>query len=227
MFLSRLTLKITPSTRSLSALLDPAQRGEAMDAHHRVIWSAFTEASDQRDYLWRADGRGTFYTLSKHAPVESDFVDVQSRPFTPALSPGDRLTFLLRANAVRTVTYPDDLAPNGKPRRRKQDVVMHKMRSDDLDRSDRMDVAQTEGRHWLDRHGERAGFTVASSQVSSYGTVTIPAGRGRRRGQPHFGIMELTGSLEVADPDAFLPALSAGFGSAKAFGCGLMMIRRA
>jgi CRISPR system Cascade subunit CasE len=33
--------------------------------------------------------------------------------------------------------------------------------------------------------------------------------------------------LEVVSPDVFLEALARGFGKAKAFGCGLMLIRRA
>ena len=33
--------------------------------------------------------------------------------------------------------------------------------------------------------------------------------------------------IEVTDPPAFLARLAAGFGRAKAFGCGLMLIRRA
>jgi len=37
----------------------------------------------------------------------------------------------------------------------------------------------------------------------------------------------MTGALEIADPAAFLARLAQGFGRAKAFGCGLMLIRRA
>ena len=42
-----------------------------------------------------------------------------------------------------------------------------------------------------------------------------------------FGILDLTGLLEVTDPPLFLSHLAAGFGRAMAFGCGLMLIRRA
>jgi CRISPR system Cascade subunit CasE len=40
-------------------------------------------------------------------------------------------------------------------------------------------------------------------------------------------MLEMTGRLEVNEPEAFLSHLSQGFGRAKAFGCGLMLIRRA
>ena len=42
-----------------------------------------------------------------------------------------------------------------------------------------------------------------------------------------FSVLDFTGVLEVRDPAAFLAAIARGFGRAKAFGCGLMLIRRA
>ena len=37
----------------------------------------------------------------------------------------------------------------------------------------------------------------------------------------------MSGEITITDPAAFLSKLPLGFGSAKAFGCGLMLIRRA
>jgi CRISPR system Cascade subunit CasE len=51
--------------------------------------------------------------------------------------------------------------------------------------------------------------------------------RGRRHGGAMLGIAELEGQLDVTDPDAFAAKVAAGFGRAKAFGCGLMLLRRA
>ena len=42
-----------------------------------------------------------------------------------------------------------------------------------------------------------------------------------------FSTLDFDGILTVNDPAAFLLALSRGFGAAKAYGCGLMLIRRA
>jgi CRISPR system Cascade subunit CasE len=42
-----------------------------------------------------------------------------------------------------------------------------------------------------------------------------------------FSALDLSGVLEVQDGEPFLAALLSGFGKAKAFGCGLMLIRRA
>ncbi|MDX2120628.1 MAG: type I-E CRISPR-associated protein Cas6/Cse3/CasE, partial [Gemmatimonadota bacterium] len=60
-------------------------------------------------------------------------------------------------------------------------------------------------------------------RVNRYETLSLD-----RPGAPmQIGVLDLEGTLYVTDPSAFLGALGAGFGRAKAFGCGLMLIRRA
>ena len=54
-----------------------------------------------------------------------------------------------------------------------------------------------------------------------------PDGKGPRQRPLTFSVLDLEGELEVTDPALFLRSLAAGFGRAKAFGCGLMLIRRA
>ena len=54
----------------------------------------------------------------------------------------------------------------------------------------------------------------------------LPSHHSKRKGQPQFGILDFLGTIEVTEPDQFLEALHRGFGRAKAFGCGLMLIRR-
>ncbi|WP_408742519.1 type I-E CRISPR-associated protein Cas6/Cse3/CasE [Acetobacter peroxydans] len=41
------------------------------------------------------------------------------------------------------------------------------------------------------------------------------------------GILDLSGRIEITDPSLFLTQMAQGFGRAKSFGCGLMLIRRA
>ncbi len=81
------------------------------------------------------------------------------------------------------------------------------------------------GRAWLARQGEACGFTPADDiAVDGYDRVSIP----RDPGKPAvFGVLDLQGVLAVDDPPRFLAALCRGFGRARAFGCGLMLIRRA
>ena len=76
---------------------------------------------------------------------------------------------------------------------------------------------------WMTRQGAAKGFEPRMTIVEGYSTIEL--GRRRRQGAT-FGILDLTGEIAVTDPDAFLPALAAGFGRARAWGCGLMLIRR-
>jgi CRISPR system Cascade subunit CasE len=85
-------------------------------------------------------------------------------------------------------------------------------------------VSAAAGRAWLARQAETHGFRVdGETAVDGYARERIP----REGGKPIiFGRMDLTGLLTVQDPALFLAALAAGFGRSRAFGCGLMLIRR-
>lgn len=218
MFLSRLTLRQAPDMAALGQLLNPDHDGRRMDAHHRLIWAGFAGDPDaRRDFLWREMGQGGFLVLSPRAPGPSPLFDPpEATGFAPVLAPGDRLAFVLRANATRTITEAD-----GKKRHR--DVVMEALAPvPKAARADlRMELAQSAGLVWLEGQGARAGFRVLHADVTAYRVVET-----RKRG-PRFGVLDLEGLIEVTDPGAFVPKLAQGFGRAKAFGCGLMLIRRA
>jgi CRISPR system Cascade subunit CasE len=88
----------------------------------------------------------------------------------------------------------------------------------------RPDAVLAAGRKWLARQGATHGFKPAGQvAVDGYDRVVIP----RETGQPAiFGVMDISGVLTIEDPVRFLAAQTAGFGRARAFGCGLMLIRR-
>lgn len=226
LYLSRLRLSRAPSAKALDKLINPEDPGQRKDAHHRLLWAAFADSDDRRrDFLWREERAGEFLTLSSRVPVAGELFDApEVKAFAPALLPGDRLFFALHANATR------DRKGVGRV-----DVVMdalHRLPQAERARQ-RMAVAQVEGAAWLARQGERSGFRLlktaekSSADVSDYSVMALPGHRGARKGQPQFGILDMTGTLEVTDPSAFLARLAAGFGRARAFGCGLMLIRRA
>lgn len=220
LYLSRIRLSRSPSAQALAGLLLPAEAGPRRSAQHRLLWAAFADGPDRRrDFLWREDRNGEFLTLSARPPVPMDlFAPHEVKDFTPVLLPGGRLDFVLRVNATRM-----------KRGGRRVDVVMDALHG--LPREarapERMAAATREGAAWLDRQGEVAGFRVLKAEASDYSTEVLPGHRGPRKGQPQFGILDLSGHIEVTDPATFLSRLAAGFGRAKAFGCGLMLIRRA
>ena len=270
-YLSRLTLRRDPCTKALKALIDPEQRAKATDAHHRLLWSVFSDDPDRaRDFLWRAEPHGRFYTLSARPPKPHGLFETpEVKAFTPVLAEGDRLAFVLRANAVtQQPKRADDLGKDGKPKRRKVDVAMNllkdvpartlatepgsaNMPSERQKR--RYGLARQAAFDWLTRQGAVHGFALdppASDDddtgepqsgfiLDHYGTVSLPHHRGPRKGEPRFGLFDMRGTLTVTDPQAFLAKLAfkldapqqdpqrSGFGRAKAYGCGLMLIRRA
>jgi CRISPR system Cascade subunit CasE len=96
----------------------------------------------------------------------------------------------------------------------------------------RLGAMEEAGRAWLEAKGERAGFRPLADaagrprlRVDGYDQIRIPRGQGGRA--ITFSVLDLEGVLEVQAPDRFIDALARGFGKAKAFGCGLMLIRRA
>lgn len=229
LYLSRLTLSRAPSVEALKRLIDPEERGRAQDAHHRLLWSAFAgDPGAVRDFLWRAEGNGRFFVLSRRRPEASAFFEPPDvKEFTPALAAGDRLDFVLRANATRTRKTGETMA-SGKERRKHDDVVMHAIR--DLPKGQRaearMGAATEAGRGWLQGQGSRSGFQLERAEVADYAVVALPDHRGPRRGQPQFGVLDMSGVIRVEDPALFLDRIAQGFGRAKSFGHGLMMIRR-
>lgn len=220
LYLSRIRLSHSPQAQALVPLLLPNDAGRRRSAAHNLLWSVFTDGPDRtRDFLWREDRAGDFLTLSQRPPMQTDlFLPHEIKPFDPALVPGDRLAFRLRANATR-------MKRNG-PR---VDVVMDALKSHPKgSRAEhRIALAGTAGTEWLTRQGTKAGFRVIQAEAEDYSVDALPDHRGPRKGQPQFGIIDLVGRLEIMNPEAFMSQVGRGFGRAKAFGCGLMLIRRA
>lgn len=224
-FLSRLTLSRKPSVEALKFLLDPHDQARRLDTNHRLIWSAFASDPDaKRDFLWRDEGGGRFLVLSPHPPEPTELFDPpEVKDFAPHLRAGDRLAFLLRANATHTIKRTDK---EGKETRKHRDVTMHALKKIEQGKRApvRMEIAQQAGETWLKRAGSRAGFSLSQAVVRGYHVHTVP---GPRSNSPRFGILDFEGTLTVDDPDRFISQLKTGFGRAKAFGCGLMLIKRA
>lgn len=238
-YLTRAVLDRQAPEHALRPLLDPANSDTAFDAHHRLIWTLFPDRDAEREFLWRADNRGRFMILSAREPQGSRlFEPLESKPFAPVLTAGDRLAFILRVNATkdRRSGPQDDVAPGTrrKPSKdRRVDIVMHAMKERGLEKGTdgpesraarRMDVAEDAAWLWLAGQGERRGFSVVGLTVEDYRVVRL----NRRSGKAAtFGVLDLRGVLTVRDPIIFTDALVSGFGRAKAYGCGLMLVRRA
>ena len=227
LYLSRMSLNKFAPVRALSSLLNPNDKADAADAHHKLIWTLFGDAKDrERDFLWRYDGHGRFYTLSRRAPLQNDlFSDFACKEFAPGLSKGDQLTFTLRANATRERRNPSQ---GRNKRSQRVDVVMDALREIDPSHraAKRHEIAQQEARAWIERQGQLSGFTPLNVELGDYSTVHLDRGQKGHDKKRKFGILDLTGGITITDPVAFAQRYPNGFGRAKAWGCGFMMIRR-
>ena len=224
LLLCRVALRRDAPVASLAGLLVPEEGGARADASHRLLWALFSDGPDRRrDFLWREEGPGRFLALYARPPNPlHDVFDIDPpKEFAPNLAAGDRLAFTLRANPV--VARKQEGGVRGK----RVDVVMHALHPVPREerRERRLALVVEAGRGWLARQGERHGFQPdPDTAVDSYETVRIPRGP---RASLEFGRLDFQGVLTVTDPPRFLAALACGFGRARAFGCGLMLIRRA
>lgn len=205
---------------------------------HQWLWQLFpAPAGAARDFLYRRqDTPGLpprYHVVSARAPLDPGGAwQVQTRDYEPDLAEGDRLAFELRA--CPTVRHGRD----GKSKR--HDVVMEAKRKlldarglarwKDWDGDDRPalnSIVQTACVDWLARRGERVGFDLdtASCTVSAYQQFGRQ-GSGQRLNEPQFSSVDMSGHLVVRDPEVCRHTLFHGLGSAKAFGCGLLLVRR-
>lgn len=83
---------------------------------------------------------------------------------------------------------------------------------------------------WMTKQGERHGFLIDKDdnkqgrlQNTSYRWHSIKSEKGKKSG---FSSVDFLGDLVIVDVEKFRNALFNGIGPAKAFGCGLMLVRR-
>lgn len=223
MYLSRVDLARTTARQgALAALL---AGGADLGRDHGLIWTLFADDPDaERDFLFRSDNGGgpPYYTLSPRPPEDPHGLwHIESKSFDPQLRAGDRLAFRLRANPV--VSRKPECGGRGK----RHDLIMDAIH----DAADRK-AARTSNRiseiavGWLEQQGDRNGFVVdtGSTSAGGYQQHRFSTSNGN---SARLSSVDYDGKLTVTDPDAFLSRLFVGFGPGKAFGLGLMLIRRA
>ena len=237
-YITRAVLNRQAPEYALKPLLDPEDRNAALDAHRRLIWTLFPDRTANRDFLWRADGKGKFVIVSARKPQHTRlFSPIESKPYSPALSTGDRLVFILRVNATKDRRTSRQEEVRGNERRpqkdRRVDIVMHALHElvqkgedtgGDFRTSRRMDIANDVARSWFAKQGTHRGYSVENLAVEDYRARKV-----KRPGSKDatIGILDLKGVLKVSEPEKLTDTLYNGIGRSKAFGCGLLLVRRA
>lgn len=214
MFLSRITL--LPGAANSPGFWETFR--DAYAAHQEVWRWAGAGPEAERDFLYRIDeidgARPQVMLLApRPAAAPATLWKSESKPWHPRLEPGQRLAFTLRANAV---------VRQGSQR---HDVVMHARKQVVSETADGEEThaerAQRAGETWFRGQGNPRGFTAGAVVVAGHHVAEV----GARRRAIRLGILDLEGTLRVDDPTKFLTAVVQGFGPAKGFGYGLMLLR--
>lgn len=86
---------------------------------------------------------------------------------------------------------------------------------------------------WMIKQGQRCGFELLSGadgmfklQNSAYAWHGLQQKISKKGEKAGFSSVDFCGELQITDPEKFRQTLFNGLGRAKAFGCGLMMVRR-
>lgn len=219
---------ISPAQAQLrSAVRDLAH---APYGQHQWIWKFFSSEADPdkraaRDFVFRAhlvDDVPRYYVVSSRAPVafSADW-EVQSRDYNPLLPVGQRLSFVLCANPVVS-------KKNTEGKSRRHDVVMQAKKDARTELADQRqpaaDLVSASCLAWLQARAAKAGFDLVGATVEAY--QQQKARKHNVEKEISFSSVEFSGELRVTDPQLFQQTLLHGLGHAKAFGCGLLLVKK-
>lgn len=228
MYLSRVRIDLNGLPRE--KLFD-VMNAEAYTAH-QLLWQLFPNYEGARPFIFRQEldtseegvshkGLPLFYVLSDREPTAiTGLLDVHSKPFTPALNLGDTLAFRLRANPTMAVPTP------GKRGQRADVLMAAKKPFSPGQRTSQacVDAMNIKAREWLESRSEAWGFRLpVTPELGAYRQHVLNKGSGK---PVQFSTIDYEGLLEVTDPEKLIDTMAQGIGRAKAFGGGLLLLRR-
>ena len=185
-----------------------------MDSYrwHQAIWGCFPgRKDDKRDFLTRIDeldGKTQIWILSPAKPAKPGWCPdgaLKTKELAKSFLGHGRYAFDLKANPTKrmSVKGEDGKSPRGKR------VLLTK--PDAL-------------REWLHRKGEANGFILSDETPLEIGPVS--GCHYNAKGNESFhGEVQFKGVLEVANTEKFVEGYHKGIGTAKGFGCGLLLIK--
>ena len=170
---------------------------------HKLLWQCFPGRPEaKRGFLFRCDDTGTelkLLMLSEKSPRQCDWAEWDGvKEFTPDFSDGTLFWFRLRANPTM---------------RGKEDGKLRALtEEEELDR-------------WLYRKGQQNGFALRSEAEFSRCRLEQFV---KHAGGPavSLNVVDIGGVLAVTDGAAFGEAFRRGIGRGRAFGCGMLLLKR-
>lgn len=214
------------------AELAPASRAEAAahyrqmarDLGHALIWTLFSDQQrESRPFLYREIERGRWLILSQVKPRADIGWNLNTKPFAPVFFSGQSLRFRLRANPAITL-------PRGHPRAgAKVDGIMHAKRPAAERAVDNVfgpEEEQAAALSWLFAREDAMGLTIDREAALALDYRPHRVMRGGDK-PIRFSSVDYQGAGVVSDPAVLMAALANGVGRARAFGCGLLLVRPA
>ena len=186
---------------------------------HKEVWGLFPGMPDSnRDFVYSImdDGR-TIYMVSSREPLFNDHWMVESKEYDPKINPGDVFRFRLLANPTVMKTKDN--------KHKRHDVVMdlkQKLRAEGKE-FDMNSIVNSSVSDWVERKASLNGFKVDHKSLMIHSYTSNKSQKGDRK--IIFSTAIIEGVLMVTDVESFKNCLFKGIGSAKGFGCGMLMIK--
>jgi CRISPR system Cascade subunit CasE len=188
--------------------------------HHRRLWQLFPETPAETRRTSDAVRHGFLFRVEQNRPGQPATILMQSRiqpqpamgvrllasrMIDPKPSIGQRLAFLLTANPIKTIRDTELSRKTPKRRQSCRVPLLH----------------EKDQREWLRRKLAGAAEVETTSLLPHQ---PLFFHKGDRAGK----LVTLTyeGTLQVENPQRLLALMTNGVGPAKAFGCGLLLVRR-
>lgn len=221
MYLSKLTFDPSVKGKELEPL-----KIDNLYSHHQFLWSCFDSGSNQEqhqaDFIYRTDivmNTPVIHILSNRKIEQSiSGWKLESKEFEFEIEQGQLIQFSFRANPTI------DIKSDG-GRSKRHDVVMHAKKQAKAQQLDTLSQIDLAAKQWLLKRAELFGveFKEQTIEYANYQQHTFKKGDEQL---VKISTLDYQGILTVKDPEKFQQALVHGIGRSKAFGCGLMMIKR-
>lgn len=229
---TRATLRSGPGASSLAAFL--AASSDSIGRGHHLVWSLFGDHDRNRPFVYRGLGANAsdgFLIYSTLPPQDRhNLWTLEQRAFRlpDALQPGDRVHWSIRVNST--------IKSGGK----RHDIALRAWRAwcgenpsapaDERPSVENLAVQAVP--QWLAprlaRHGlrsEPAAMAVEAHRRERF--LKDPKTPWDRNNDIVVWMSDVSGVGEVIDPEALREAVRAGIGSARAYGCGMLLLKRA
>ena len=215
MYFSRIT--IDPYQINPKNLINFYKKG--VYGEHQFLWKLFEKKDSQRSFLYRQERNHNFlkyYVLSKNIPYDTMGLNlnIESKQYNPHIQKGQLLDLSLRANPTISIN------------KKRHDVIMHEKKKYSMDskKPPLQKIVQNSGLEWFEKCAKKNGFSFDREMIFIDG---YRQNKGRKnQNYIRYSTIDITGKILVEDAHLFQKTLIQGVGKSKAFGCGLMLIRK-